>query len=70
MSKGKFELVFAGAALVDRFPRYKRWHSSYESACATASRVSDAMDDYGLARAAHTPMVYGPGCGIHGKVPQ
>lgn len=64
-----FELVFSGAAVVREYkiPRHRRFHRSLESATAAARRVWEEMSRRNLPAAAHTPIVYGPGCGPDGK---
>lgn len=59
---GKFELVFAGAAMV-RFPRYRRRHRTYEAAEETARDVLANLDN----RAAHPAIIYGPEMGPDGR---
>lgn len=65
MSKGKFELAFWGGT---KF-RYRRLHTTYESAEDAAYRVLEAMGasgDPSEQRAAHPAIIYGPDCGPHG----
>ena len=57
----KFELTFFGDALV-RFPRYRRVHSSFESAHDRARAVLADVEN----RGAHPAIIYGPGCGRDG----
>jgi len=57
----KFELTFFGDALV-RFPRYRRIHSSFESAQDRALSVLASLEN----RGAHPAIIYGPGCGRDG----
>jgi hypothetical protein len=57
----KFELTFFGDALV-RFPRYRRVHSSFESAHDCARSVLASLEN----RGAHPGIIYGPGCGRDG----
>ena len=68
----KYELCFEGGAPID----YVRDHETYESAEAEAHRVLDwmtvtghpsNMTDSRLDRDAHPALIYGPGCGQHGK---
>jgi hypothetical protein len=59
---GKFELCFAGSAMV-RFPRYRRRHATYEAAEEAAREVLASLDN----RAAHPAIIYGPGCGPDGR---
>lgn len=74
----KYELVFSGEADVRgyKFPRYRRFHRSVESAQQTAYRVAEKLDDItgraskswsGTATDSHNPILYGPGCGDSGK---
>ena len=58
----KFEVAFAGSAMV-RFPRYRRWHPTYEAAEETARCILADLDN----RAAHPAIIYGPGCGKDGR---
>lgn len=60
--RGKFELVFAGSASVPKFPRYKRFHQTVESAEEAAHHILSDLDN----RAAHPAIIYGPGCGRDG----
>jgi hypothetical protein len=57
----KFELTFFGDALV-KFPRYRRVHSSFESAQDRALSVLALLEN----RGAHPAIIYGPGCGRDG----
>ncbi|SFU94901.1 hypothetical protein SAMN05421543_11512 [Alicyclobacillus macrosporangiidus] len=63
----KYELTFWGSARVQRFPRYRRMHRTYEDAMETAYRVFGKLEERGLARAAHPAIIYGPGCGPDGR---
>lgn len=54
-----YELTFWGG--ISR--RYKRNHSSFESAQQTALTVLAKMGN----RAAHPAIIYGPGCGPNGR---
>ena len=45
-----------------RFPRYRRVHSSFESAHDCARSVLASLEN----RAAHPGIIYGPGCGRDG----
>lgn len=60
--RGAFELTFAGAALV-RFPRYRRYHASFEAAAEVAREVLAGLEN----RAAHPAIIHGPGCGRDGR---
>ena len=55
----KFELVFFGGCGI----RYRRWHATYEAAVETAHRVLGKIAD----AAAHSAIIYGPGCGRDGR---
>jgi hypothetical protein len=57
----KFELTFFGDAMV-KFPRYRRIHSSFESAHDRARAVLALLEN----RGAHPAIIYGPGCGRDG----
>ena len=57
----KFELTFFGSAMV-KLPRYRRIHSSFESAHDRALSVLASLEN----RAAHPGIIYGPGCGRDG----
>jgi len=61
MNTQKFELTFFGDAMV-KFPRYRRIHSSFESAQDRARAVLASLEN----RAAHPAIIYGPGCGRDG----
>ena len=62
MTATKFELTFACAATVRAYnlPRYRRHHTSLESAREAARKVHAAMDAKGLPSAAHPSVIYGP----------
>lgn len=62
----KFELVFVGGATANYMPRYRRMHSTIDSAKETAAEVMQKLQDKGLPTACHQPIVYGPGCGRDG----
>jgi hypothetical protein len=59
---GKFELEFWGGTKI----RYRKHHTTFEAAKATAHRVFAAMPDIGEQRAAHPAIIYGPDCGRDG----
>lgn len=61
-----FELVFVGGALATYIPRYRRYHSTVESAAETAGEVLRKLQDQCLPTACHQPIIYGPGCGRDG----
>lgn len=74
----KYELVFSGSADVVgyKFPRYRRFHRTVESAQETVYRVAERLDDItsraakswaGTATECHNPILYGPGCGDSGR---
>lgn len=65
MTRGRYELTFWGEW--GRFPRYRRWHSSFEEAEATAYEVFARLEARGIPRAAHPAIVYGPGLGPDGR---
>jgi hypothetical protein len=62
----QFELVFVGGTK----RRYRKMHSTFESAKETAERVLTDMsmsgDQTDEQRAAHPAIIYGPGCGRDG----
>ena len=60
--RGNFELVFAGSAMAQKFPRVRRFWPTYEAAAERATVVLSSLDN----RAAHPAIVYGPGCGRDG----
>lgn len=66
MTQSRFELVFVGGATADYFPRYRRYHSSFESAEKVAGEVMDKLRDDCLPTACHQAIVYGSGCGRDG----
>jgi hypothetical protein len=68
MATMRFELVFVGAASVRAYtlPRYRRHHSSLESARAAAQKAYEKMESQGINTAAHQGIVYGPGLGNDG----
>jgi hypothetical protein len=61
-----YELVFVGGTR----RRYRRYHSTYDSARETAGRVLEEMsmsgDPRDEQRAAHSAIIYGPDCGRDG----
>ena len=61
-----FDLVFVGGAMANYFPRYRRNHSTMESAEETAAAVFAKLQAKGLPTACHQAIVYGPGCGRDG----
>ena len=65
----QFKLVFVGSGTVTayRIPRYRRMHTTIESARKTARRVWEVMEAHNLPTACHTPIVYGPGLGESGQ---
>lgn len=71
----KYQLAFEGSAgkLGYKFPRFRKSHSTIESAEAEALRVWQKLDEIiadfgrGTVSACHAPVIYGPGCGDSGR---
>ena len=68
MSAGKYELTFWGAASVRTYslPRYRRHHTTLDSAREAAQIAYERMEAAGIDTAAHPGIVYGPGLGGDG----
>lgn len=63
----KFELAFSGGAIASYFPRYRRWHATFDAAVEEAGNVYQKLGDDGYPTACHSAIVYGPGCGADGR---
>lgn len=59
MARGRYELTFWGGAFVN-LPRHRRFHDTAEAAEAEARRVQSEMDERGINRNAHMPIIYDP----------
>jgi hypothetical protein len=59
----QFELVFSNSAMQDRFPAYRRWHTSTAGAIDESHRVIDILlnPNYGVPAHSVNPVIYGPG---------